>query len=96
MSDLFLTHYDSDLDIIGASDASSNGIGACILYKMSDGSHKPVAHTSRTLLPAEKNYSQIEMESLEIIFAVTTFYWYIHSRHFTEQADHKPLLNIRF
>ena len=87
-SDLFLTHYNQDLGIIVASDASSYGIGSCILYKMPDGSNKPVAHASKTL-PAEKNYSQIEKASsgrtslLRKYFAVTKFHRYIHGRHFT-------------
>ena len=36
-SDLFLKHYDRKLEIIFASDASSYGVGSCILYKMPDG-----------------------------------------------------------
>ena len=34
---------------------------------------KPIAHASKTLLPAEKNYSQIEKEGLSIMFAVKIF-----------------------
>ena len=94
LSDLYLTHYDSNKEIVVASDASSHGIGACILHKMSDGKLKPVAHASRSLLPAERNYSQIEKEALAIIFAVTKFHRYIHGRSFILQTDHKPLISI--
>ena len=83
LSDLFLTHYDQKLDIIVTSDASSYGVGACILHKMPDGTKKPIAHASRTLLPAEKHYSQIEKVALGIIFAVPKFHRYLHGRFFT-------------
>ena len=70
-SDLFLAHYDPKLEIIVTSDASSYEVSACILHKMPDGTKKPIAHASRTLLPTEKHFSQIEKEALGIIFAVT-------------------------
>ena len=72
-SDLFLTHYDPKKEIIVASDARSHGIGACIMHKLKDGSIKPIAYVSKTLLPAEKNYSGIEKESLRIVFALKKF-----------------------
>ena len=56
-SDLSLTHYDPKLDIIVASDATFYGIEACILHKLPDGTRKAIAHASRSLLPAEKQYS---------------------------------------
>ena len=61
---------------------------------MPDGTKKPIAHASRTLLPAEKHYSQIEKKALGIIFAVTKFHRYLHGRFFTQQSDHKPLITI--
>ena len=74
------THYDPTLDIIVKSDANSYGIGACILHNLPDGSRKAVAHASRSLLSAEKQYSQIKNEALGIIFAVTKFHRYLHGR----------------
>ena len=93
-SDLFLTHFDPNLDIIVASDASTHGVGACILHKWKDGKVRPIAYASRSLIPAERNYSQIEKEAQAIIFAVTKFNRYIHGRRFTLQTDHKPLVTI--
>ena len=72
--DLSLIHYDLTLDIIVTSVASSYGIGTYILHKLPDGARKAVAHASRSLLPAEKQYSQIEKEALGVIFAVTKFH----------------------
>ena len=54
MSDLFLIHYNLDLEIIVASDASSYDVGACILHTMTDGTLKPIAHALIALLSAEK------------------------------------------
>ena len=93
-SDLFLTHYDPKKEIIVASNASSYGIGACIVHKLEDGSIKPIAHTSRTLLPVGKYYSVIEKESLGIVFALTKFHRFFHGRTFTSQTDHRLLLTI--
>ena len=93
-SDLSLTHYDPTLDIIVASDTSSYGVGARILHKLPDGSRKAVAHASRSLLPSEMQYSQIEKEALGIIFAVTKFHRYLHWRRFILQTDHISLITI--
>lgn len=84
-------HYDPKLDIV-ASDASLYGNQACIVHKLKDVPLKPIAHESRTLLPAVKGYSQIEKEALVIIFAVMKLHRYIHKRHFKLQTNHRPLL----
>ena len=72
-SNLFLSHFNPELDIIAACDASQYGIGACLLHIISDGSKQPIAFASKTLLRAEKHYSQIEKEGLSIIYAVSKF-----------------------
>ena len=81
-------------DVRSVPRALQSKIGACILHKIPDGSKKPIAHASCSLLPSEKHYSQIKKEALAIIFAVTKFHCYLHGRFFKLQTDHKSLLTI--
>ena len=92
-SNLALTHYNPNKQIYVASDASNSGLGTVILQKEDD-KLKPIQHVSRTLLPAEMNYSQIERKGLAIIFAIKKFHTYVHGREFILQTDHRPLLAI--
>ena len=41
-ADLFLTHFDLNLDIFVAGDASTLGVGACTLHKWKDGKVRPI------------------------------------------------------
>ena len=61
---------------------------------MEDGSECPVAYTSRTLSPSEKNYAQIEKEALYLVFGVKKFHSYLYGQKFTLVTDHKPLTTI--
>ena len=55
---------------------------AVLAHVMSDGAERPIAYYSRSLAPAEKNYSQLDTEALAIICAVKRFYRYIYGRKF--------------
>ena len=93
-SNMLLTHFDPQLPIVVAADASTHGIGGVILHVFPDGSEKAIMHISRTLTPTETRYSQIEKEALSLVVAVRRFHKYIYGRRFTLLTDHKPLLSI--
>ena len=50
-----------------------------------------ITFASRSLSPAEKNYSQLDREGLAIVFGVKRFHQYLCGRQFTIYTDHKPL-----
>ena len=94
LSTQVLVHFDPELEIHVACDASDFGIGAVLSHKMPDSTEKPVGFVSRTLNESEKKYSQIEKEALACVVGVTRFHSYLCGHHFTLQTDHKPLLTL--
>ncbi len=89
-----LVHYNATLPIRMAGDASVYGVGAVISHVMPDGTEQPIAFTSRTLLPSERNYSQVEKEALSLIFGVSKFHTYLYGRKFVLVTDYKTLTTI--
>ena len=93
-SSSLLVHFNPDLKLMLACDASAYGIGAVLSHRMEDGSEKPIGYVSRTLSKAEQNYSQLEKEGLTCVFGVKKFHSYLFGHPFQLVTDHKPLLTL--
>lgn len=84
-----LQNFDNKLPITIQCDASKDGLGCCLMQE-----GKPVCFASRSLTPAERNFSQIEKELLSIVWATRKFHYYIYGRKVTVLNDHKPLESL--
>ena len=89
-----LAHYDAQAPLVVSADASPYGVGAVLSIVDDQGRERPVAYASRSLAPAEKNYSQLEKEALAVIFGVKKFHQFVYGRSFQIKSDHKPLLGL--
>ena len=88
-----LVYYDSTCPVMMSCDASLFRIGT-VLANVVNGEERPILFISRSLTQAEKSYSQLERESLSIIFAVVRFRQYLLERELTIVTGHKPLLSL--
>ncbi len=79
------------------TDASRNGLG-CALYQADNkGKLHPISFGSRSLTPAERNYSTHKLEFLALKWAITVkFRYYLYnSKHpFDVYTDHNPLVYL--
>ena len=89
-----LAHYNPELPLRLAGDASSYGIGAVLSHVLPDGTEHPIAYASRTLTSSERNYAQLEKEGLLLVFGIKKFHSYLYGRKFLLYTDHKPLTTI--
>ncbi|XP_064463042.1 uncharacterized protein K02A2.6-like [Ornithodoros turicata] len=87
-------HYNPDLPVILCCDASPHGVGAVLSHRYKSGEERPIAFASRSLAPAEVNYSQLDKEALGVVFGVTKFRQYIWGRAVEIVTDHKLLLGL--
>lgn len=91
-SDMVLTHFDENKQLVLACDASPYGIGVVLSHRESSGDERPIAFASRTLGSNERNYGQFDKEALAIMYGVIWFHQYVAGRHVIIVTDHKPLL----
>ncbi|XP_018395382.1 PREDICTED: uncharacterized protein K02A2.6-like [Cyphomyrmex costatus] len=93
-SNRVLTHFNSKLPLILATDASSYGVGAVLSHRYPDGSERVIQFASQTLSPTQQKYSQIDKEAYAIIYGIKKFFQFLYGNKFTLITDHRPLIQI--
>jgi hypothetical protein len=86
-----LVHPDYTKPFYLYTDASNYGLGA-VLSQKDDGDHEhPIIYLSRSLTPAESNYTATELECLAIVWAIKKLHSYLDGSTFTLFTDHSAL-----
>jgi len=93
-SDKVLIHYNPELPLTLATDASPYGISGVLSHRLPDGLERPIAFSSRSLTKSELNYSQLDKEATAIYWSLQKFYQYCYGRKFTLITDNRPLASI--
>jgi hypothetical protein len=70
--------------------ASKKGIAVVLCQRVEDTPY-PLSFASRSLSPAEQNYSVQEIEALAIVWGIKKFRPFLEYGHFTVLADHSSL-----
>ena len=84
-----LQFFDPSKNHIIQTDASLKGLGAVLIQE-----ERPVMYASRSLLPAEERYSNIERELLGVVFGLERMHNMIFGGPVEVQTDQQPLVNI--
>ena len=88
-----LKYFDQNLPTKVSVDASKAGLGAALLQLHRDDWH-PVAYASHAMSKCKRNYSQIEKETLAVVYGSYRFNQYVNGRRYIIESDHKPLQSI--
>ena len=87
-----MSYFDPSMQTEVSVDASPVGLGAILAQRKYDISETHVvAYASRALTPVETRYSQIETESLAIVWSFERLNLYLLGSEFKLPSDHKPL-----
>ena len=76
------------------TDASGAGLGAVLAQKQEDGSVRPVAYASRSLLRHEGNYGIKELKGLGVVWAAKHFRPYLYGHSGVVYTDHEALKSL--
>lgn len=83
-----LIQYNDNLPLVLIYDASPFGVEAVLSHHVPNGTEAPIAFYSRTFSAAERNYSQLDKDTLAVVSEVKSFHKYLYGRHFKLITDH--------
>ncbi|KAK2723454.1 hypothetical protein QYM36_001953 [Artemia franciscana] len=86
-----MLHFNPQLPVIIATDASPRVISSVILHAYPNGTERPITYASTSLRKAETHFLQIEYEALGIVFGLEKFHYYLFGRKSILDTDNKPL-----
>ena len=81
-----LAYYNPHKETVLQTDASTKGLGACLLQD-----EKPIYFASKALTKTQRGYVAIEIKSLAAAWAVKKFHHFLYGCHFILETDQKPL-----
>ena len=81
-----LAYYNPNKPTILQTDASSKGLGVCLLQN-----EKPMYFASKALTEMQKGYVVIELESLAVAWVMEKFHHFLYGNEFTLETNQKPL-----
>ena len=84
-----LAYYDLKKTTVLQTDASINGLGACLLQD-----EKPIYFASKTLTEVQGGYIAIELESLAVAWVMEKFHHFLYGNQIILETDQKPLETI--
>ena len=79
-------YYNPRKETILQTDASTKGLGACLLQD-----NKPIYFASKALTEMQRGYVTFEIESLAVAWAVKKFHDFLYRCHFILETDQNPL-----
>ena len=94
LQDKVLILYDPELPLVLATGSSSYNLGAVLSHHTLRGEERTIAYATVSLSGIEEKYSQIEKESLSLVWGVKKFQTYLEGRNFTLVTDQQPLKYI--
>ena len=84
-----LAYYSPRKTTVLQTDASSKGLGTCLLQE-----EKPIYFASKALTETQRGHVAIELESLAVAWVMKKFHHFLYANHFILDTDQKPLETI--